>query len=89
MRTQIKTVHLHCPIDTSTWPFPPLFFSQVISAEVSALEPEVTRVTNDGNNLLRSENLDGEKKDKLVKDIRDIEETYEDLKKYSVGEVKR
>ena len=67
----------------------PLSFSQAFSDEVSALEPEVTRVTDSGNSLLQSENLDVDQKDQLVKDVRDIEDRYEDLKKNTIDEVTR
>lgn len=60
-----------------------------MSDEVSALEPEVTRVTDGGNNLLQSENLDANQKDQLVKDVHDVEQRYEDLKKNTIDEVKR
>jgi len=60
-----------------------------LSDEVSALEPEVTRVTDGGNNLLQSENLDANQKDQLVKDVHDVEQRYEDLKKNTIDEVKR
>ena len=57
--------------------------------EVSALEPEVTRVTDSGNSLLQSENLDANQKDQLVNDVHDIEDTYKDLKKNAIDEVTR
>lgn len=60
-----------------------------MSDEVSALEPEATRVTDGGNNLLQSENLDANQKDQLVKDVNDVEQRYEDLKKNTIDEVKR
>jgi len=60
-----------------------------LSDEVSALKPEVTRVTDGGNNLLQSENLDANQKDQLVKDVHDVEQRYEDLKKNTIDEVKR
>lgn len=66
-----------------------LSFSQAFSDEVSALEPEVTRVTDSGNNLLQSENLDVNQRDQLVKDVHDIEDRYEDLKKNTTDEVTR
>lgn len=49
----------------------------------------MTRVTDGGNNLLQSENLDANQKDQLVKDVHDIEQRYEDLKKNTIDEVKR
>lgn len=63
--------------------------SQAITEEVRALEPEVTRVTDDGNYLLRNENLNSNQKDQLVKDVHDIEERYEELKKDGNNEVMR
>ena len=57
--------------------------------EVSALEPEVTRVTDSGNSLLQTENLDANQKDQLVNDVHDIEDTYKDLKKNAIDEVTR
>lgn len=49
----------------------------------------MTRVTDGGNNLLQSENLDANQKDQLVKDVNDVEQRYEDLKKNTIDEVKR
>lgn len=49
----------------------------------------MTRVTDGGNNLLQSENLDANQKDQLVKDVHDVEQRYEDLKKNTIDEVKR
>jgi len=57
--------------------------------EVSALEPEVTRVTDSGNSLLQSENLYANQKDQLVNDVHDIEDRYKDLKKNAIDEVTR
>jgi len=57
--------------------------------EVSALEPQVTRVTDSGNSLLQSENLDANQKDQLVNDVHDIEDRYKDLKKNAIDEVTR
>lgn len=47
------------------------------------------RVTDSGNSLLQSENLDVNQKDQLVKDVHDIEDRYEDLKKNTIDEVTR
>ena len=47
------------------------------------------KVSEDGNDLIRSENLGGDKKEDIVKDIRDIEDRYEELKSRSNEEVKR
>lgn len=60
-----------------------------MSDDVRALEPEVIRVTDSGNSLLQSENLDVNQKDQLVKDVHDIEDRYEDLKKNTIDEVTR
>lgn len=49
----------------------------------------MTRVTDSGNNLLQSENLDVNQRDQLVKDVHDIEDRYEDLKKNTTDEVTR
>jgi len=66
-----------------------LRFSQALSDEVSALEPEVTRVTDSGNSLLQNDDLDENQKDQLVKDVHDIEDRYEALKKNTIDEEKR
>ena len=60
-----------------------------MSDDVRALEPEVTRVTDSGNSILQSENLDANQKDQLAKDVHDIEDRYEDLKKNTIDEVTR
>ena len=60
-----------------------------MSDDVRALDPEVTRVTDSGNSLLQSGNLDVNQKDQLAKDVHDIEDRYEDLKKNTIDEVTR
>lgn len=65
-----------------------LAFSQNLSKEISDLDPEVARVTDDGIKLVKSENIGGDLEEKLVQDINDIEERYEKLKKSS-SDVKR
>ena len=60
-----------------------------MSDDVRALELEVTRVTDSGNSLLQSGNLDVNQKDQLAKDLHDIEDRYEDLKKNTIDEVTR
>lgn len=60
-----------------------------MSDDVRALEPEVTRVADSGNSLLQSGNLDVNQKDQLAKDLHDIEDRYEDLKKNTIDEVTR
>ena len=47
------------------------------------------RVSEDGNDLIRTENLSGDQREYIVKDIRDIEDRYEELKSTSNEEVKR
>lgn len=49
----------------------------------------MTRVTDSGNSLLQSGNLDVNQKDQLAKDLHDIEVRYEDLKKNTIDEVTR
>ena len=49
----------------------------------------MTGVTDCGKSLLQSENLHVNQTDQLVKDVHDIEERYEDLKKNTIDEVKR
>ena len=49
----------------------------------------MTRVTDSGNSLLQTENLDANQKDQLVNDVHDIEDTYKDLKKNAIDEVTR
>ena len=49
----------------------------------------MTRVTDSGNSLLQSENLDANQKDQLVNDVHDIEDRYKDLKKNAIDEVTR
>ena len=49
----------------------------------------MTRVTDSGNSLSQSENLDINQKDQLAKDVHDIEDRYEDLKKNTIDEVTR
>ena len=49
----------------------------------------MTKVTDSGNSLLQSENLDENQKDQLVKDVHDIEDRYKTLKKNTIDEVKR
>lgn len=66
-----------------------LAFSQNLSKEISNLDPEVARVTDDGIKLVKSENIVGDLEEKLVQDINDIEERYEKLKKSSSDDVKR
>lgn len=66
-----------------------LAFSQNLSKEISDLDPEVARVTDDGIKLVKSENIGGDLEEKLVQDINDIEERYEKLKKSSSADVKR
>lgn len=66
-----------------------LAFSQNLSKEISDLDPEVARVTDDGIKLVKSENIGGDLEEKLVQDINDIEERYEKLKKSSSDDVKR
>ena len=47
------------------------------------------RVSEDGKDLIRSENLSGDQKGGIVKDIRDIEDRYKELKSRNDEEVKR
>ena len=47
------------------------------------------RVSENGKDLIRSENLSGDQREDIVKDIRDIEDRYEELKSRSDEEVKR
>lgn len=49
----------------------------------------MTRVADSGNSLLQSGNLDVNQKDQLAKDLNDIEDRYEDLKKNTIDEVTR
>ena len=64
-------------------------FPQACYKEVISLEPEVKEVSDAGNDLIQKEGLHGDPKEDIVKDIRDIEDRYEHLKKSSDEEVKR
>ena len=65
------------------------FFPQACYKEVISLEPEVKEVSDAGNDLIQKEGLHGDRKEDIVKDIRDIEDRYKHLKKSSDEEVKR
>ena len=64
-------------------------FSQACYEEINSLGPEVKKVAEDGNDLIRSENLVGDHKESIEKDIREFEDKYEDLKNRSDECVKR
>ena len=64
-------------------------FSKACYEEVNSLEPEVKEVAEAGDDLVRSEGLHSDQKEDIEKDIHDIEDRYEELKKGSDEEVKR